>query len=50
MIADAALASPEAGFYALLEEYPFASVIIALSVFVGLLFYVTSHARTAPGS
>lgn len=40
--ADAALASPEAGFYALLEEYPFASVIIALSVFVGLLFYVTS--------
>ncbi len=40
--ADAALASPEAGFYALLEEYPLSGVVIALSVFVGLLFYVTS--------
>ncbi len=40
--ADAALASPEAGFYSLLEEYPFSGVVIALSVFVGLLFYVTS--------
>jgi len=40
--ADAALASPEAGFYSLLEEYPLSGVVIALSVFVGLLFYVTS--------
>ncbi len=40
--ADAALASPEAGFYSLLEEYPASGVVIAVSVFVGLLFYVTS--------
>ncbi len=40
--ADEALASPEAGFYSLLEEYPLSGVVIAVSVFVGLLFYVTS--------
>jgi choline/glycine/proline betaine transport protein len=40
--ADEALASPEAGFYSLLQEYPLAGAVIALSVFVGLLFYVTS--------
>jgi choline/glycine/proline betaine transport protein len=40
--ADAAFASPEAGFYALLQEYPLSGVVIALAVFVGLLFYVTS--------
>ena len=40
--ADSALSSPEAGFYSLLEEYPLSGVVIALSVFVGLLFYVTS--------
>jgi choline/glycine/proline betaine transport protein len=40
--ADEALGSPEAGFYSLLEDYPLSSVVIALSVFVGLLFYVTS--------
>ena len=40
--ADQALASPEAGFYALLEGYPLGGVVVALSVFVGLLFYVTS--------
>jgi choline/glycine/proline betaine transport protein len=40
--ADEALASPEAGFYSLLQGYPLASVVIAVSVFVGLLFYVTS--------
>ena len=40
--ADAALASPEAGFYSLLEDYPLSGVVIAVSVFVGLLFYVTS--------
>lgn len=40
--ADAALASPESGFYALLEDYPLSSVAVAVAVFVGLLFYVTS--------
>lgn len=40
--ADAALASPESGFYTLLEDYPLSGVVIAISVFVGLLFYVTS--------
>lgn len=40
--ADQALASPEAGFYSLLQDYPLSGVVIALSVFVGLLFYVTS--------
>ncbi len=39
---DDALASPEAGFYSLLEDYPLSGVVIAVSVFVGLLFYVTS--------
>ncbi|MBL8928603.1 MAG: BCCT family transporter [Kineosporiaceae bacterium] len=40
--ADDAFASPATGFYTLLQDYPLAGVIIALSVFVGLLFYVTS--------
>ncbi len=40
--ADAALASPEAGFYSLLEDYPLSGIVIGVSVFVGLLFYVTS--------
>jgi choline/glycine/proline betaine transport protein len=40
--AEAALASPEAGFYKLLEAYPLSGIVIALSVVVGLLFYVTS--------
>jgi choline/glycine/proline betaine transport protein len=40
--ADAALASPEVGFYTLLQDYPLSGVVIAVSVFVGLLFYVTS--------
>jgi choline/glycine/proline betaine transport protein len=40
--AEEALASPEAGFYSLLQDYPLPSVVIAISVFVGLLFYVTS--------
>lgn len=40
--ADKALASPEAGFYSLLQDYPLSGFVIALSVFVGLLFYVTS--------
>ena len=40
--AETAFASPEAGFYSLLSDYPLSGVLIALSVFVGLLFYVTS--------
>ncbi len=40
--ADEALASPEAGFYSLLSDYPLANAVIAIAVFVGLLFYVTS--------
>jgi choline/glycine/proline betaine transport protein len=40
--ADTALASPESGFYTLLEDYPLSGVVIAVAVFVGLLFYVTS--------
>ena len=40
--AQTALDSPEAGFYALLRDHPLSGVVIALSVFVGLLFYVTS--------
>ena len=40
--AEEALASPEAGFYSLLQDYPLSGVVIAISVFVGLLFYVTS--------
>ncbi len=40
--AEDALASPESGFYALLRDYPLSGLVIALSVFVGLLFYVTS--------
>ena len=40
--AQTALDSPESGFYALLQDYPLSGVVIALSVFVGLLFYVTS--------
>lgn len=39
---ETALASPATGFYSMLEQYPLAGPIIALSVFVGLLFYVTS--------
>lgn len=40
--ANTALESPEAGFYSLLKDYPLSGVVIALAVFVGLLFYVTS--------
>ena len=31
-----------AGFFTLLEDYPASGMLVALSVFVGLLFYVTS--------
>jgi len=40
--AQEALASPEAGFYALLQNYPLGDAVVALAVFVGLLFYITS--------
>ncbi len=39
---DLAAASPEGGFYALLQEYPAFTLIAGLATFVGLLFYVTS--------
>lgn len=37
-----AMAVPERGFYTLLQQYPGAGVLIGVSTFVGLLFYVTS--------
>lgn len=37
-----AFESPATGFYALLQEYPFSGLLIALAVFIGLLFYITS--------
>ncbi len=40
--AESATASPEAGFYNLLQDYPLSGVVIAVSFLVGLLFYVTS--------
>ncbi|GAB2759787.1 choline BCCT transporter BetT [Nocardioides salsibiostraticola] len=40
--AESATASPEAGFYSLLQDYPLSGVVIAVSFLVGLLFYVTS--------
>ncbi len=39
---DLAVNSPQQGFFALLEQYPAAGVVIGLATFVGLLFYVTS--------
>ncbi|MFV0459810.1 MAG: choline BCCT transporter BetT [Actinomycetales bacterium] len=40
--AESAAASPEQGFYTLLQDYPASGLVIALATFVGLLFYVTS--------
>ncbi|WIK64703.1 choline BCCT transporter BetT [Gleimia hominis] len=37
-----ALTNPEQSFFTLLSGYPFATAIIGLATFVGLLFYVTS--------
>ncbi|GAB49144.1 choline BCCT transporter BetT [Mobilicoccus pelagius] len=37
-----ASATPERGFYTLLQQYPGSGILIALATFVGLLFYVTS--------
>ncbi|WP_307785227.1 BCCT family transporter [Janibacter melonis] len=39
---EAAVDTPEAGFFALLQDTPGALVLVALATFVGLLFYVTS--------
>ncbi|WP_192826520.1 choline BCCT transporter BetT [Janibacter melonis] len=39
---EAAVNTPEAGFFALLQDTPGALVLVALATFVGLLFYVTS--------
>ena len=39
---DAAVNTPESGFYQLLQQFPAATFIIGLATFVGLLFYVTS--------
>lgn len=39
---EAAMNTPETGFYALLQQFPGEAFIIGLSTFVGLLFYVTS--------
>lgn len=33
---------PQEGFYALLQDYPLAFMVVAVATFVGLLFYVTS--------
>ena len=38
----AAINNPERGFYTLLEQYPAFPIIASLSIFCGLLFYVTS--------
>ncbi|GAA3600922.1 choline BCCT transporter BetT [Marihabitans asiaticum] len=39
---EAAVNTPEAGFFSLLQDTPGALVLVALATFVGLLFYVTS--------
>ncbi|XVX19424.1 choline BCCT transporter BetT [Actinomycetota bacterium] len=39
---EAAVNTPQVGFYSLLEQYPAAAFLIGLSTFVGLLFYITS--------
>ena len=40
--AELAIESPERGWYALLEMFPGATVLIILATFSGLLFYITS--------
>lgn len=39
---DVAMAADGLGFFRLLQEYPASGVVISVSLFVGLLFYVTS--------
>ncbi|GAA4641499.1 choline BCCT transporter BetT [Gordonia humi] len=40
--ADTAVNRPEEAFYALLHEYPGATVLVVIATFTGLLFYITS--------
>lgn len=40
--AEAAVETPESGFYMLLQDFPGAFFLVGLATFVGLLFYVTS--------
>ena len=40
--AEAAVETPESGFYMLLQQFPGAFFLVGLATFVGLLFYVTS--------
>lgn len=40
--AELAIQSPEQGWYALLEMFPGASILVILATFSGLLFYITS--------
>lgn len=40
--AQAAVDTPESGFYMLLQDFPGAFFLVGLATFVGLLFYVTS--------
>ncbi|MCF8589826.1 choline BCCT transporter BetT [Gordonia liuliyuniae] len=40
--ADTAVNTPEEGFYALLHEYPGATVLVVIATFTGMLFYITS--------
>ena len=42
VFAELAIQSPERGWYALLEMFPGASVLVMLATFSGLLFYITS--------
>ena len=39
---EAAMNSPEQGFYTLLQEFPFFPVVAAVAIVCGLLFYITS--------
>ncbi|WP_151524066.1 choline BCCT transporter BetT [Serinicoccus kebangsaanensis] len=39
---EAAVNTPELGFFTLLQQYPLGLAVVALATFVGLLFYVTS--------
>lgn len=40
--AEAAINTPEQGFYDMLAQFPGAGVVIALTTFIGLLLYITS--------
>ncbi|WP_067779930.1 choline BCCT transporter BetT [Actinomyces vulturis] len=40
--AEVTVSSPEQGLYSLLERFPAGTMLVAVSLFVGILFYVTS--------